>query len=67
MAVIAPDLPDVPNAQFVGGNGLGQVVVTMPRNVMTRAEALAHAAWLVSIADPGGEDFARYLAAVRST
>jgi hypothetical protein len=63
----APELPDAPNAQFVGGNGYGQVIVTMPRPVMTREEALAHAAWLAAIADPGGEEFPRYLAAVRST
>lgn len=60
-------LPDAPNAQFVGGNSAGQVFVTAPRASMTRAQALAHAAWLVSVADPGGEEFTRYLAAVRST
>lgn len=63
----APEpLPDAPNAQFAGGNGLGQVIVSMPRTVMTRPEALAHAAWLVEIAG-GAEEFARYLQAVRST
>lgn len=57
---------DPTNAQFVGRNGLGQVTVTFPRAVMTREEALAHAAWLVSVADDDDE-FAAYLAAVRST
>jgi hypothetical protein len=44
---------DLSNAQFVGANGLGQVTVLMPKAVMTRDEALVHAAWLVLLA--GGE------------
>jgi hypothetical protein len=54
------------NAQYVGRNALGQVSVMMPRTVMTREEALAHAAWLVTLADDDDE-FAAYLAAVRSS
>lgn len=57
---------DPANAQFVGRNGAGQVSVMMPRTVMTRQEALVHAAWLVSVADDDDE-FGAYLAAVRST
>jgi len=64
---IPEPLPEVFNVQFVVGNGLGQVLVQAPRHVMTRAEALEHAAWLVAIADPDGTEFDRYLAAVRST
>ena len=44
---------DLSNAQFVGANGLGQVTILMPKAVMTRDEALVHAAWLVLLA--GGE------------
>ena len=42
---------DLSNAQFVGANGLGQVTILMPKAVMTRDEALVHAAWLVILAD----------------
>lgn len=56
---------DPANAQFVG-RWLGQVSVMMPRTLMTRQEALVHAAWLVLVAD-GEDDFAAYLNAVRST
>lgn len=64
----APEpLPDAFNAQAVGVNGLGQVTVLLPRHVMSHEEALVHAAWIVALADPAGEDFPRYLAAVRST
>lgn len=44
---------DLSNAQFAGANGLGQVTVLMPRTLMTRDEALVHAAWLILLA--GGE------------
>ena len=54
----------LPNSQFVGRNGLGQVSILMPRILMGRREALAHAAWLVLMADDNDE-FAAYLAAVR--
>lgn len=53
------------NKQLVGRDGYGRVVVTLPSVVMTRQEALAHAAWLVALADDDDE-FAAYLAAVRS-
>lgn len=57
---------DPANAQFVGRNGADQIVVTFPRALMTRQQALAHAAWLVTLADDDDE-FAAYLAAVRSS
>jgi hypothetical protein len=34
---------------------------------MDKDEALNLAAWLVALADPGGEEFAKYLHAVQST
>jgi hypothetical protein len=55
------------NDQYVGGRGDGLIVVMAPKARMTRAEALRHAAWLVLVADPMGEEFARVLSAVRST
>jgi hypothetical protein len=55
------------NDQFVGGRGDGLIVVMAPKARMTRAEALRHAAWLVLVADPLGEEFARVLKAVRGT
>jgi len=54
----------LPNSLFVGRDGYGQVHVLIPRAVMSRREALAHAAWLVAIADDNDE-FPAYLAAVR--
>jgi hypothetical protein len=56
----------LPNSQFVGRNGYGQVSILMPRTLMSRREALAFAAWLVSVADDNDE-FPAYLAAVRSS
>jgi hypothetical protein len=56
----------LPNAQFVGRNGYGQVSILIPRTLMSRREALAHAAWLVSVADDNDE-FPAYLAAVKSS
>ena len=43
------------------------VAVLFPRQRMTKAEALVHAAWIVAIADENLADFAKVLAAVRST
>lgn len=55
------------NDQLAGISGAGIVTVMMPKVRMTREEALRHAAWLASVADPSGEEFARVLAAVRGT
>jgi hypothetical protein len=57
---------DPANAQFVGRNGSGEIIVLMPRVSMTREEALVHAAWLVAIAE-GEDEFSDYLSAVRGT
>lgn len=54
------------NDQFVGRRGDGLITVAMPRPMMTRQEALTHAAWLVAVADDDDE-FDAVLAAVRST
>ena len=44
---------DLANVQAVGRNGLGEIVVAMPRARMSRDAALVHAAWLIILA--GGE------------
>lgn len=57
---------DTGNDQLVGRAGDGTVSVMLPQTVMTRQQALRHAAWLVAIADDDGE-FDGILAAVRNT
>ena len=54
------------NDQIVGRNGHGTISVMLPLRVMTRQQALRHAAWLVAISDDDDE-FPAVLAAVRST
>lgn len=57
--------PNVANMQAVGSRG-DLIVVVAPKPVMSRREALAHAAWLVAVADRDGE-FPAILAAVQGT
>jgi hypothetical protein len=57
---------DPANAQFAGRDGSGRISVMMPRALMTRQEALTHAAWLVALADDDDE-FGTYLSAIRGT
>ncbi len=64
MSAAAPER-DLSNVQPVGRNGRGEVSIAFPRARMTRQEALAHAAWLVLLADDDGE-FAGILDAVRN-
>lgn len=56
---------DIGNYQAVGGQGEA-IVVLLPKSMMTKAEALVHAAWLVALADDNDE-FPAVLEAVRST
>lgn len=58
-------MPDLMNTQMVGAGG-DDIVVMMPKNKMTREEALVHAAWIVAIADRNG-DFKTILDAVMNT
>jgi hypothetical protein len=60
---VKPPEPD--NAQLVGGTGGGEITVMMPRAVMTREEALLHAAWIVEIAERHDGEFEGYRASVR--
>lgn len=53
------------NNQFVGVSG-DTIVIGNPKRVMTKREAVLHAAWLVAMADEKG-DFPAVLKAVRNT
>jgi hypothetical protein len=44
-----------------------QLVIMRPPQVFSKEEALLLAAWLATLADLGGEEFPRYLEAVRNT
>jgi hypothetical protein len=56
---------DTVNHQLVGVLG-DEIVVMLPWKRMTKPEALAHAAWLVALADDADE-FDDILAAVQNT
>jgi hypothetical protein len=63
---------DVPNSQLVNvtvGLGGDRIGVLIPNPLMTKREALIHAAWLVALADDGSEPIAfdDILEAVRNT
>lgn len=59
------------NDQMVGVQGLERITVLMPTRVMSPAQAIRHAAWLVAMAeivDPSLEGrFAEVLKAVQNT
>jgi len=59
------------NRFFVGTRGFGddaKIIVTLPPiRPITKADALNLAAWLVAVADPLGDQFAKVLAEVQST
>lgn len=57
---------DTANVQLVSARYDGEITVALPRTRMTREEALTFAAWLVTCADPGWNDFLRYLRAVHN-
>lgn len=58
---------DVGNSQGVSLIvGTGQIAVLAPKHAMTRAEALVHAAWLITVVGDDDE-FKRVLQAVRNT
>ncbi len=66
-----PETINTENSQLVGvqvGGEAGAIItVALPRHTMTRAEAIRHAAWIVALADPNGEEFAKVLEAVKRT
>jgi hypothetical protein len=53
------------NSQRVATDGDGWVLVLNPRCAMAPAEAMAHAAWLATAADPEGTAFGAVLEEVR--
>lgn len=58
---------DMTNRQMVGLQGDGSVAVLLPKQRMTREEALLHAAWIVAICAPEHNEFERVLTAVMNT
>jgi len=56
---------DTTNKQLVSTNG-EQILVIMPAQRMSKADALLHAAWLVALADDD-DTFADVLEAVQNT
>jgi hypothetical protein len=54
------------NYQMVSIRG-DDVVVLFPKQQMTRAQALLHAAWLVATANPAPGEFERILDAVQNS
>jgi hypothetical protein len=58
-------MPEIHNEFMVGVQGPCIVVMNPPRGVMTKKQALAYAAWLVTLADDDGE-FPEFLRAVQS-
>jgi len=57
---------DTTNLQLVCLTGDDKIGVMMPRQKMTKQEALVHAAWLVVLADEN-DNFQKVLAAVKNT
>jgi hypothetical protein len=57
---------NIANSQLVGTDG-DTISVMVPRQVMTKQEAMVHAAWLCTIADPMGDAFDVILQRVRNS
>jgi hypothetical protein len=57
---------DTTNWQLVGVRG-EDVAVQAPKRIMTREQALLHAAWLVVMAGDDDQKFTEILQAVRNT
>ena len=57
---------EIANTQFVGVRG-DTIVVLMPKQKMTKREALVHAAWIVALVADTDEEFQEILKIVRNT
>ena len=57
---------EVDNVQFVGVRG-DDITVMFPHPIMSRRDALVHAAWLVAAAERDDGEFDAILRAVKST
>lgn len=64
-----PDSPadDIFNKHGVSVGGDKIAILLPPRGDMTKHDALVLAAWIVSLADPLGDEFQKILDAVQST
>lgn len=60
------ELMETINDQAVAVQG-DKIVIMLPKRVMTKEEALRHAAWLAVLADTTGDDFEKVLEAIRNT
>lgn len=58
---------DTFNKYMVGAQAGKLVILNPPRGAIERDDALVFAAWIVAMADPGGEDFKNALDAVTSS
>lgn len=58
---------DTTNKFMVGMNGGGLAILIPPHRTISNADAILLAAWLVALADPGGERFSVVLEAIQST
>ena len=61
---------DIFNKQMVGGFGTGstaKILVALPKQIMSKKEALVHAAWLVCLAEDEEGQFDEILQAVKNT
>jgi len=63
---VMSEKPSTCNVQLVSVSAKG-IMVQLPKQTMTRQEALVHAAWLVALAEENEGDFDRTLAAVRES
>jgi hypothetical protein len=57
---------DTFNKYVVGVNGDKIVILAPPRGPISKEDALMFAAWIVTLADYSGEEFAKALEAVQS-
>lgn len=68
---MSPDLPEIDTANHFLASGHGDRVTLLrpprPGQQLTRDEALALAAWLVAMADPGRQRFEQVYRAVLNT
>lgn len=55
-----------PEGFMVGARGDSIAIMSFGKE-LTKSQALNLAAWLVALADPGGEEFEKYLTAVCNT
>ena len=55
-----------PDGFMVGGRGDKIAIMAFGRE-LTKEQALNLAGWLVALADPGGEEFQKYLTAICNT